>query len=48
MEAVSALADVGVHVLAVAGRDRRIARRLEALAARTHRVTPFGFTERGS
>jgi processive 1,2-diacylglycerol beta-glucosyltransferase len=45
-ESVSALADAGVHVLAVAGRDRRIERRLRELAARTPRITPFGFTDR--
>lgn len=44
--ATSALADAGVHVLAVAGRDRRIERRLRELAARTPRITPFGFTDR--
>jgi UDP-N-acetylglucosamine:LPS N-acetylglucosamine transferase len=44
--AVSALADAGVHVLAVAGRDRRIERRLRELAAGTHLITPFGFTDR--
>jgi processive 1,2-diacylglycerol beta-glucosyltransferase len=46
VESVSALADVGVHVLAVAGRDRGIERRLRDLAAGTPRVTPFGFTGR--
>jgi UDP-N-acetylglucosamine:LPS N-acetylglucosamine transferase len=46
VEAVSALAGAGVHVLAVAGRDRRIERRLRELAARTPRITPFGFTDR--
>jgi processive 1,2-diacylglycerol beta-glucosyltransferase len=44
--AASALAAAGVHVLAVAGRDRRIERRLRELAAGTRRVTPFGFTDR--
>ena len=43
---VSALADAGLHVLAVAGRDRGIERRLRELAARTPRITPFGFTDR--
>jgi UDP-N-acetylglucosamine:LPS N-acetylglucosamine transferase len=38
--AVSALADAGVHVLAVAGRDRRIERRLRELTASAPRVTP--------
>jgi predicted glycosyltransferase len=46
VEMVAALAGVGVHVLAVAGRDRRIERRLRELAARAPRVTPFGFTDR--
>ena len=46
VESVSALAGAGVHVLAVAGRDRRIERRLRELAARTPRITPFGFTDR--
>jgi processive 1,2-diacylglycerol beta-glucosyltransferase len=35
-----------VHVLAVAGRDRRVERRLRELAAGTPRITPFGFTDR--
>ncbi len=46
VESVSALARAGVHVLAVAGRDRRIERRVRELAARTPRITPFGFTDR--
>ena len=46
VESVSALADAGVHVLAVAGRERRIERRLREQAARTPRITPFGFTDR--
>jgi processive 1,2-diacylglycerol beta-glucosyltransferase len=46
VESVSALADAGVHVLAVAGRERRIERRLREQAARTSRITPFGFTDR--
>jgi hypothetical protein len=44
--AVSGLAAAGVHVLAVAGRDRGIERRLRELAAGTPRITPFGFTDR--
>jgi processive 1,2-diacylglycerol beta-glucosyltransferase len=44
--AVSGLADAGVHVLAVAGRDRRIERGLRELAVGTPRITPFGFTDR--
>lgn len=43
---VSALANAGVRVLAVAGRDRRMELRLRELAARTPRITPFGFTDR--
>ena len=46
VESVAALAGAGVHVLAVAGRDRGIERRLRQLAASTPRVTPFGFTDR--
>jgi processive 1,2-diacylglycerol beta-glucosyltransferase len=46
VESVSALAEAGVHVLAVAGRERRIERRLRELAARTPRITPFGYTDR--
>ncbi len=46
VESVSALAGAGVHVLAVAGRDRRIERRLREVAARMPRITPFGFTDR--
>lgn len=45
-ESVSALAAAGVHVLAVAGRDRRVARRLAELAAGAPRITAFGFTDR--
>ncbi len=44
--AARALADAGVHVLAVAGRNDRLAARLQALARRAPRVHPFGFTER--
>ncbi|MBV9095699.1 MAG: hypothetical protein JO132_17815 [Streptosporangiaceae bacterium] len=46
VQSVSALADAGVHVLAVAGRQRTIEHRLRELAARTPRVTPFGYTDR--
>jgi processive 1,2-diacylglycerol beta-glucosyltransferase len=46
VESVAALARAGVHVLAVAGRDRGIERRLRELAARTPRITPFGYTDR--
>jgi processive 1,2-diacylglycerol beta-glucosyltransferase len=45
-ESVSALARAGVHVLAVAGRDSRVERRVAELAAGTRRITPFGFTDR--
>jgi processive 1,2-diacylglycerol beta-glucosyltransferase len=44
VEAVSALANAGVCVLAVAGRDCRMERRFRDLAASTPRITPFGFT----
>jgi hypothetical protein len=40
------MADAGVHVLAVAGRDRKIERGLRQLAAGRPRITPFGFTDR--
>jgi processive 1,2-diacylglycerol beta-glucosyltransferase len=43
---VRALAEAGVQVLAVAGRDQRIERRFRELAARTPRITPFGYTDR--
>jgi UDP-N-acetylglucosamine:LPS N-acetylglucosamine transferase len=46
VESVSALAEAGVHVLAVAGRQPRIERRLRELAATTPRITPFGYTDR--
>jgi len=46
VEGVAALAEAGVHVLAVAGRDRAIERRLRELAATTPRITAFGFTDR--
>jgi processive 1,2-diacylglycerol beta-glucosyltransferase len=46
VQSVSALADAGVDVLAVAGRDQRIERRLRELAATAPRITPFGFTDR--
>jgi processive 1,2-diacylglycerol beta-glucosyltransferase len=45
-DAARALADAGVHVLAVAGRNHELARRLEALARGVPRIHPFGFTER--
>ena len=46
VESVQALAAAGVQVLAVAGRDQRMERRFRELAARTPRVTPFGYTDR--
>jgi len=46
VESALALAEAGVHVLAVAGRDRRIEGRLRELAAWTPRITPFGYTNR--
>jgi processive 1,2-diacylglycerol beta-glucosyltransferase len=46
VDGVSALAGAGVHVLAVAGRDRAIERRLRELAAGSPRITAFGFTDR--
>ena len=44
--AARALAAAGVHVLAVAGRNRRLASRLGSLAASSPRVHPYGFTPR--
>jgi processive 1,2-diacylglycerol beta-glucosyltransferase len=44
--AARALGDAGVHVLAVAGRNARLARKLTAVAAQQPRVRAFGFTER--
>ena len=44
--AARALAAAGVHVLAVAGRNARLAARLESLAATSPRVHPYGFTPR--
>jgi processive 1,2-diacylglycerol beta-glucosyltransferase len=43
---VQALADAGVHVLAVAGRQQGVERRFREIAERTPMVTPFGFTDR--
>jgi processive 1,2-diacylglycerol beta-glucosyltransferase len=45
-QAARALADAGVHVLAVAGRNRHVADRLATLAAAAPRVHPFAFTGR--
>jgi processive 1,2-diacylglycerol beta-glucosyltransferase len=44
--AARALGDAGVHVLAVAGRNERLAAKLSAVAARQPRVHAFGFTDR--
>jgi processive 1,2-diacylglycerol beta-glucosyltransferase len=43
-QAAEALGDAGVHVLAVAGRNPGLERRLRAVAARQPRVRPVGFT----
>jgi processive 1,2-diacylglycerol beta-glucosyltransferase len=40
------LADAGVYVLAVAGRQRSVERRLRELARTKPRIRPFGFTDR--
>jgi UDP-N-acetylglucosamine:LPS N-acetylglucosamine transferase len=45
-DSARALADAGVHVLAVAGRNERLASRLAAIARDSPRVHPFGFTDR--
>ena len=45
VESVSALAASGLSVLAVAGRQRTVERRLRELAATTPRVRPYGFTD---
>jgi processive 1,2-diacylglycerol beta-glucosyltransferase len=44
--AAEALGRAGVHVLAVAGRNARLERKLRAVAARQSRVRAFGFTDR--
>jgi UDP-N-acetylglucosamine:LPS N-acetylglucosamine transferase len=44
--AAGALGDAGVHVLAVAGRNTRLQRRLAEVAARQGRVRAYGFTDR--
>jgi processive 1,2-diacylglycerol beta-glucosyltransferase len=44
--AARALGDAGVHVLAVAGRNARLHRRLAAVAASQPRVAAIGFTDR--
>lgn len=43
-QAAQVLGDAGVHVLAVAGRNAGLERRLRAVAARQPRVRPIGFT----
>jgi processive 1,2-diacylglycerol beta-glucosyltransferase len=43
--AAAALADAGVHVLAVAGRNRGAERELRDLAVARPRLAPFGFTD---
>ena len=45
-QVAEALGNAGVHVLAVAGRNARLERRLRAAAARQPRVRPFGYTTR--
>ncbi len=45
-DGAEALAAAGVWVLAVAGRNEHLTRRLRVLAARQNRIVPFGFTER--
>jgi processive 1,2-diacylglycerol beta-glucosyltransferase len=44
--AAEALGDAGVHVLAVAGRNARLERKLAAVAEGQPRVRAFGFTDR--
>jgi UDP-N-acetylglucosamine:LPS N-acetylglucosamine transferase len=44
--AAEALGNAGVHVLAVAGRNARLHRRLAEVAARQPRVRAIGFTDR--
>lgn len=44
--AAAALADAGLQVLAVAGRNERLTRKLAALATSQPRVHAFGFTDR--
>jgi processive 1,2-diacylglycerol beta-glucosyltransferase len=45
-DSVPALADAGMHVLAVAGRQRAVERRFREMARSMPRITPFGFTDR--
>jgi processive 1,2-diacylglycerol beta-glucosyltransferase len=44
--AARALGDAGINVLAVAGNNARLARKLADVAARQPRVRPFGYTDR--
>jgi processive 1,2-diacylglycerol beta-glucosyltransferase len=44
--AAAALADAGLHVLAVAGRNERLARKLAMIATVQPRLHAFGFTDR--
>jgi len=44
--AAQALAGAGIHVLAVAGRNERLARKLAAAAALQPKIRAFGFTDR--
>lgn len=44
-EAAAGLADAGLQVLAVAGKNARLEARLRAAAATRHRLHPFGYTE---
>lgn len=45
-EAAAGLADAGLYVLAVAGRNEKLAAALRTVQERRHRVRAFGFTDR--
>jgi processive 1,2-diacylglycerol beta-glucosyltransferase len=45
-DAALALGDAGIHVIAVAGRNDRLERKLRSAAARQPRIRPFGFSDR--
>lgn len=45
VDSVEAMARAGIHVLAVAGRQREVERRFRGLAAANPRVHPFGFVD---
>ena len=45
-DSVAQLAASGVHVLAVAGRQRALEERFRSLAVGSHQVHPFGFSDR--